>query len=226
MRWPARERSVARVNLHEPTVSQPLDERDLVDALRRGDERVFAALVDRNSAAMLRVARQYVSTRAAAEEVVRETWLGVLRGLEGFEGSSTLRMWTFRILMNTARARRELERGAVTVPPLAPESGPSVEPARFLPPDDPDWPEHWATAPPSLGGSPGGEAETVVEAAIAALPELEGLVVTLRDVEGWGADEVCALLGLSDGSQRRLLHRGRSRVRAALEAHVEASVAA
>jgi RNA polymerase sigma-70 factor (ECF subfamily) len=225
--------SVIRVSVQEPTVvhaGSRSEESALLDALRRGDETAFVELVDRHSAAMLRIARQYVSTPAAAEAVVQETWLGVLRRLDGFEGSSSLRTWIFRILMNAARARGEHERRSIGVSIHEIESGPSVDSSRFLPPDDPDWPGHWASLPCSFTDSPertirAHDLEGVVEPAIAALPELQRVVVTLRDVEGWAADDVCDLLGLSDGSQRLLLHRGRARVRAALESYVEADAA-
>jgi RNA polymerase sigma-70 factor (ECF subfamily) len=203
------------------------DDVRMVAALRTGDEAAFARLVDRYHSSLLRVARLYVAD-SAAEDVVQETWLGVLRGLDRFEGRAALKTWLFRILVNRARTRAVRE--ARTVPfsrlvELATETVESaVNPARFLPVDDPCWPGHWLL-PPSAEDLPeqrllAGELHERVRAAVSALPPAQREVVTLRDIEGWTADEVCRLLGLSDANQRVLLHRGRSRVRAALETYL------
>jgi RNA polymerase sigma-70 factor (ECF subfamily) len=215
----------------EMTIDQAADlgKRPLVEALRAGDERVFAELVARYSPAMLQLARMYVPSHALAEEVVQEAWLGVLRGLESFEGRSTLKTWIFRILTNCAKTRGERERRSVPFSALAgadPDSAPSVDPNRFLPADDPEYPRHWASVPRSFDELPeqallGSEARALIEDTIAPLPDGQRAVITLRDLQGWGSDEVCELLAISEGNQRVLLHRARSRVRAALETYVE-----
>jgi RNA polymerase sigma-70 factor (ECF subfamily) len=216
------------MTLYQPATA-PSGDAELLAALRRGDENVFADLVERHSAAMLRIARQYVPSSAIAEEVVQETWLGVLRGLDRFEDSTSLKAWIFRILATTARTRGGRERRSVPYSTLASAPGASVDSSRFLPADDPEWPGHWAAPPPSLGSFAEAlldpELAAVLESSIADLPELERLVVTLRDAEGWSAEDVCELLGLSEGHQRVLLHRGRSRVRSALESYAEAAAA-
>jgi RNA polymerase sigma-70 factor (ECF subfamily) len=200
-----------------PTV----DERELLAALREGDERAFAALVDRNGAAMLRVARLYVRDRGVAEEVVQEAWLGVLKGIERFEGRSSLRTWLLRIVANVARTRGVRE--ARTMPFSALEGGPSVPAERFRGPED-RWAGHWAT-PPVQWGRPehellSAETRALVRAAIDALPDNQRRVISLRDVEGWSADEVCNVLGLSETNQRVLLHRARTNVQAALDEYL------
>jgi RNA polymerase sigma-70 factor (ECF subfamily) len=215
------------MTMHQPA-TVPSGDAELLAALRRGDERVFAGLVERYSAPMLRIARQYVPSPAIADEVVQETWLGALRGLDRFEGGPSLKAWIFRILVTTARTRGGRERRSVPFSTLASAPGASVNPSRFLPADDPEWPGHWAAPPPSLGSVADAidpELAAVLESSIADLPELQRLVVTLRDAEGWSAQDVCELLGLSEGHQRVLLHRGRSRVRAALESSAEAAAA-
>jgi RNA polymerase sigma-70 factor (ECF subfamily) len=200
-----------------PTV----DERELLAALRESDERVFAAFVDRHGAAMLRVARLYVRDRSAAEEVVQEAWLGVLRGIERFEGRSSLRTWLLRIVANIARTRGVRE--ARSMPFSALEEGPSVSADRFHGPGD-RWAGHWAT-PPGDWGRPeqellSAETRARVRAAIDELPDAQRRVISLRDVEGWSADEVCNVLGLSETNQRVLLHRARTKVRAALDGYL------
>jgi RNA polymerase sigma-70 factor (ECF subfamily) len=208
-------------------VNDPAAEASLVHALRAGDERAFAELIDRLGPALLRVARFYVRDRAVAEEVVQETWLSVLEGIERFEGRSSLKTWVFRILANRAKTRAGRE--ARTVPMSAlegaePEDGPSVEPERFRGPDD-RWAGHWASPPASWSALPENRLvskETIdcIRSLIAALPPAQREVIALRDVEGWPSDEVCALLGLSEVNQRVLLHRARSKVRAGLERYL------
>ena len=204
-------------------VSAEVDERALVAALRAGDEAAFAILVDRYSASMIRVAQGYVRTRAVAEEVVQEAWLGVLKGLDRFEGRAALKTWIFRILVNTARTRGEREARTVPFSSLAPdaEEGPSVDPDRFRDPSD-RWGGHWAEPPERWETSPehallGAETRSVVDEVISALPAKQQQVITMRDIEGWNSDDVCNVLGLSETNQRVLLHRARSKVRAALE---------
>jgi RNA polymerase sigma-70 factor (ECF subfamily) len=203
------------------------DERELVERLRAGDEAAFAALVDAHSSALLRLARMYVRDRAVAEEVVQETWLSVVRGIDGFEGRSSLKTWIFRILANTARTRGQREARSIPFSAAANPSGdePSVEPDRFLPADH-RYGRHWA-----LGPTPwetpedsllAGETRSVITDAIAALPAAQREVITLRDVEGWPSEHVCEALGISEGNQRVLLHRARSKVRGAIEGYLGA----
>lgn len=200
-----------------------MNDTDLVEALRNRDEHAFRRLIDEESPALLRVAMGYVGSRATAEEVLQETWVGVLRGVDRFEGRSSLRTWIFRILTNTAKTRAARESRAIPFSSLgSPEDdGPVVDPDRFLPPDHATEPGHWAIAPRRWDtpeeGLLSGEVRKVILAAIEALPPSQRIVVTLRDVEGWPADEVCETLELSEGNQRVLLHRGRSKVRGELE---------
>jgi RNA polymerase sigma-70 factor, ECF subfamily len=204
-------------------VAAEMDERALLAALRAGDEAAFAALVDRYSASMIRVAQGYCRSRAVADEVVQEAWLGVLKGLDRFEGRATLKTWIFRILVNTAKTRGEREARTVPFSSLANdgEEGPSVDPERFRDLSD-RWAGHWAEPPERWETSPehallGVETRAVVDDVIKTLPAKQQQVVTLRDIEGWSSDEVCNVLGLSETNQRVLLHRARSKVRAALE---------
>lgn len=198
----------------------------LVRRLRARDEAAFADVVGRYHGALTRLALAFVPSRAVAEEVVQETWLGVICGIDRFEGRSSLRTWIFRILVNRARTRGVQESRSIpfsSVADAADGDEPSVDPDRFLGPDH-RWANHWAVPPRSWARAPeehllGEETMAVVEAAVAALPPAQREAITLRDIEGWDAAEVCSLLGVSDGNQRVLLHRARSRVRAALEAH-------
>jgi RNA polymerase sigma-70 factor (ECF subfamily) len=190
----------------------------LVAGLRAGDEQTFATLVDRYHASLVRVARAYVVTKEAAEDVAQETWLGVIRGIDRFEGRSSLKTWIFRIAINRAMTRGSREARSLPFSSLGPDE-PAVEPTRFL--DSGRWAGYWSD-PPKASERPEehvltGEARAVVEAAIAALPDQQRLVITLRDVQGFTAAEACDLLGVSDANQRVLLHRARSRVRAVLE---------
>jgi RNA polymerase sigma-70 factor, ECF subfamily len=196
----------------------------LVAALRGGDERAFAALVDRHTPALLRVAMAYVPSRAVAEEVVQETWIAVLRGIDGFEGRSSLKTWIFRILTNVAMRGGSRERRSVPFAALAAaeDTGePSVDPDRFLPADHELFPGHWALMPTRWPtpeeGLLSGEVRDVILAAIERLPKAQRTVIALRDIEGWSAEEVCVALEISAGNQRILLHRARTRVRAAIE---------
>ena len=195
-----------------------------IAALRGGDERAFAALVDLHTSALLRVAMAYVPSRAVAEEVVQETWIAVMRGIDGFEGRSSLKTWIFRILTNVAMRGGSRERRSVPFAALAAaeDTGePSVDPDRFLPPGHELFPGHWAIMPTRWPtpeeGLLAGETRTVIAEAIEALPKAQRTVLALRDVEGWSSEEVCAALEITAGNQRILLHRARTRVRAAIE---------
>lgn len=199
-----------------------LDETRLVEALRERDEHVFEQLTRDYNAALLRVAQIYVTNRAVAEEVVQETWLGVLNGIDRFEARSSLKTWTFRILTNIAKTRaqregRTLPFSALERPGTVPE--PAVGPERFLPPDHERWPGHWSARPEPWPEDRllAAEARGVVKEAIEALPPAQRAVISLRDVEGWTSDETCTALGLTETNQRVLLHRARSKVRQALE---------
>lgn len=210
--------------------ASPAADQELIAALRRGDEAAFARLVTNYHPPLLRLARSFVRDRAVAEEVVQETWLGVLRGLERFEGRSSLKTWIYRILINTAKKRAVREARSVPFSSLAsPDDtdGGSVDADRFIPQGN-LWAGHWAAPPASWGSAPeerllATEARERIEAAIAALPDAQRHVMTLRDVDGWSSEEVCDLLELSEGNQRVLLHRARTKVRQALEEYFDES---
>ncbi len=201
------------------------DDDELVRALRAGDEAVFMDLVRSWHPSMLRVALMYVPSRAVAEEVVQEAWLGVLTGIDRFEQRSSLKTWVYRILTNRAKTRGERERRTIPFSALvtaeAERDDPAVDPSRFQGPNDAH-PGGWASPPEAWPQERLLAAETrgVIDTAINALPEAQRLVISLRDVQGFGADEVAELLDISDVNQRVLLHRARSKVRAALEAHL------
>jgi RNA polymerase sigma-70 factor (ECF subfamily) len=198
-------------------------EAQLVAALRAGDESAFRSLIEMYHAMLVRVARMYVSTQAVAEDVAAETWLAVLEGIDRFEGRSSLKTWIFRILTNRAKTKGIREGRSLPFSALEPDE-PAVGPERFRTGDD-RWPGHWA-APPS--GFPeerllAGETRDVIERTIAALPPTQRAVISLRDIEGWSAEEVCNALTLTETNQRVLLHRARSAVRAALDEYLEES---
>ena len=212
-------------NREHPHGNEPAgreDETALLAALRAGDESAFARLVDRHHASLVRVARQYVPTQEIAEDVAQEAWLGLLRGLDTFEGRSSLRTYLFRIVMNLARTRGAREARSAPFSSLVrdDEDGPAVDPERFVQAPSPGA-GHWASPIRPWSGSAeqlalSHEAVEKVYEAIAELPEMQRRVVTLRDVEGFGSDEVCDLLELSEGNQRVLLHRARTKLRDAL----------
>ena len=198
----------------------------LIAALRDGDERAMAGLVKRHSSAMVRVAMAYVPSRAAAEEVVQETWIAVMRGIDRFEGRASLKTWIFRILANVAmragaRERRSMPFSSLAETEIRPEA--SVDPDRFLPADHALFPGHWAIMPKRwptpVEGLLAGETREVIAKAITELPVAQRTVISLRDVEGWSSEEVAEALEISAGNQRILLHRARSRVRNAIEAY-------
>jgi RNA polymerase sigma-70 factor (ECF subfamily) len=202
------------------------EDATLVARLRDGEERAFEEAVAGLYPAMLAVARGYVRTRSVAEEVVQEAWIGVLKGLERFEGRSTLRSWVLRIVANIARDRAVREARSQPFSSLGPEGEEqAVEPERFYRPDEPypggcrSFPTDWRTLPESQLLAR--ETLDLVTRAIDDLPDAQRTVITLRDVRGWDADEVCEALGISEVNQRVLLHRARMRVRARLERHLD-----
>jgi RNA polymerase sigma-70 factor, ECF subfamily len=209
------------------------DDAALVAALRAGDQAAFRRIVDEWSPALLRVALMHVPSRAVAEEVLQDTWLGVLQGLDRFEGRSSLKTWVFQILLNTARTRGQRERRTLPFSALRrrAEEGrdePSVDPDRFQGRRDEN-PGAWAS-PPAEWLEPEKALETAevrmkMLEAIKALPPRQRDVLTLRDIQGWDAEETCNALGLTESNQRVLLHRARSKVRQALEDQLQAGVA-
>jgi len=205
------------------------DEQILV-ALKRGDESAFCQLVERHQSLMLRVARRYVRSAAVAEDVVQETWLGVLSGLDRFEGRASLKTWIFRILTNRAITRAEREGRVLPFSSVTgDDADPAVDPDRFRPEGD-QWPGGWKSFPASWDGLPeerllARETLALVGAAIASLPERQHVVILMRDIEGWSAGEVCEALAISEANQRVLLHRARSKVRRSLEAYFEPGLA-
>ena len=197
------------------------DDGAVVAALRAGDEAAFARLVDRHTPSMLRVARGYVRNHELAEDVVQETWIALLKGIDKFEGRSSLRTWLFTVLINIAKTRgiRERKDGDR----LKAFVGDTVDPARFRPAGD-EWPGHWkqnevpAPFPETPEGSLlGNELTAVALRGLDGLPERQRVVVTMRDMLGLDSDEVCKLLDISVANQRVLLHRGRAAVRQVLE---------
>ncbi len=212
----------------QETYAPPPGQAELVAALQRGDERAFAALVDEYGAAMLRVAQMYVSSRAVAEEVVQEAWLGVISGIGRFEGRSSLKTWIFRILTNRAKTRGEREGRSLPFSSLVDGSADGDESAvdadRFQ--GGGRYDGQWTSAPSRWSELPenrlvGKETIGVAQAAIDALPESQRAVITMRDVEGWSSEDVRNVLGLSETNQRVLLHRARAKVRRALEPYLE-----
>ena len=204
----------------------PGDDLALVARLRAGDESAFMTLVERLQPSMLRVARMYVSTAAVAEEVVQETWLGVLRGLDRFQGRSSLRTWIFRILTNIAKTRGQREGRSLPFASLAGDDldAPAVDPDRF---DTPETSSRgaWSTLPDDWTGIPedrllGRETLAVIGRAIEGLPPMQAEVIRLRDALGWTSEEVRNALDLTETNQRVLLHRARAKVRSALEAYL------
>src|SRR6266704_1175132 len=201
----------------------------LVEALRSGNESAFVSLIDMYHSSMLRLVMVFVPSQAVAEEVVQETWMGVLHGLDRFEGRSSLKTWIFRILTNRAKTRAQREGRSVPFSSLPEFTGelhePAIEPERFQGPDQ-RWPGHWVSFPRSWDEIPeerilSQETLARIQEAIDDLPPGQRKVITFRDIEGWSSDETCSLLGVSEANQRVLLHRARSRVRRALENYLE-----
>lgn len=208
-----------------PLSGASTDDARLIVELRRGDEVAFVSLVTQYHTAMVRVAMLSVHNRAVAEEIVQETWLGVLQGLDRFEARSSLKTWIFRILLNRARTRLQRERRSVPFSSLVNDAhDPIVDPECFLPADHPFAAGHWSSPPRYWGATPEsdflrGETQAHIQNVIATLPPGQQAVITLRDIEGWTASEVGSILEISEVNQRVLLHRARSRVRQALEGY-------
>jgi RNA polymerase sigma-70 factor (ECF subfamily) len=209
-------------------------ERDLLARLRAGDEAAFLALVDQYGSAMQRIARAYVRDDAAAEDVVQEAWLGVLRGMARFEGRSSLRGWIFTIVVNRAKTRGVRDARSIPFSALAADEAaredPSVAADRFAGPDA-EWPRHWITEPAAWGDRPEERLATRemrerIDAAIDGLPPAQRTVILLRDVAGHASADVCNALELSETNVRVLLHRARAKIRRALTPYLSGEVTA
>jgi RNA polymerase sigma-70 factor, ECF subfamily len=204
------------------TVVASIDDLYLVEQLRSGNEASFVSLIDRYASTMLRLAMVYVKARAIAEEVVQETWMAVLEGLNRFEGRSSLKTWLFRILTNCAITRAQREGRSIPFSSLEDiDTDHAVDPDQFLPADH-RWSGHWVSFPSNWQEMPeerllSQETRAQLEKAINALPSSQREIIILRDIEGWTSVETCGLLGISEVNQRVLLHRARSKVRAVLE---------
>jgi RNA polymerase sigma-70 factor (ECF subfamily) len=199
----------------------------LLERLRRGDEDAFRALVEEHGPFLMRLVMMHVPSRAIAEEVVQDTWLAALNGLDRFEGRSMLRTWLASIALNKARTRGTREGRILPFALLRRRyeegGGPALDPDRFQGKrgERPGW---WAS-PPVAWEDPqsrleANETRDVLLRAIRDLPPRQREVITLRDISGWDAEEVRNALDLSETNQRVLLHRARSKVRAALEEHL------
>jgi RNA polymerase sigma-70 factor (ECF subfamily) len=201
------------------------DDAVLVKALAARDQDAFAYLLDRYHPALVRLAEQYVPNRAVAEEVVQETWLAVIEGIDRFEQRSSVKTWLFRILINVARTRGVSERRSIPFATTAIiDDEPAVDPRRFrrlARSGRGQW-----KRPPHPWGNPeqrAVDAETLetIRGAVDRLPPDQREVMTMRDLLGWTASEVCEALEITDANQRVLLHRARSKVRSALERHYD-----
>lgn len=206
----------------------PQQDLDLLQALRRGDESAFGQLIERYQNSMMRIARLYISDSVVAEEVVQETWLGVLQGLAGFEGRSSLKTWIFRILVNQAKTRAVRERRSLPFSAfreVEEDDEPAVDPDRFRPAGS-EYAGGWKSFPADWTAIPeerllAAETIAVVRNAIRAMAPGQREVITLRDIEGWTSEEVCNVLQIGETNQRVLLHRARSKVRQALERYFD-----
>jgi RNA polymerase sigma-70 factor (ECF subfamily) len=203
---------------------------ELVERLRAGDDVAFMMLVEQHQASMLRIARMFVSSHAVAEEVVQEAWLGIVKGLDRFEGRSSLKTWMYRILVNIAKTRGQREGRSVPFSSLAGDDAaePAVAAEWFQGPEGGS-PGGWSSIPDDWGALPearllASETLRVIEEAIAALPPMQAEVIRLRDVLGWSSEEVRNALDLSETNQRVLLHRARARVRSALQTYLEGTL--
>jgi RNA polymerase sigma-70 factor (ECF subfamily) len=215
-------RSVTRTGGDAGSHVAGLDDSELVRRVRAGDRSAFAGLVRRHGGSLLRFARLFVRESSAAEEVVQDTWMAVLEGLDAFEGRASFKTWLYRILANRARTRAVREGRSVPFSALTEAEGeePAVDPERFAPGGHwRDPPVGWTDETPERLAL---EAETrqVMEAAVQALPPAQRAVLVLRDEDGLETEEICNLLDLTVTNQRVLLHRARTRVRRALEEHM------
>lgn len=184
---------------------------ELLQRLLAGEEQAFAALVDQFHTRLIRFAVSFVGDWSAAEDVVQETWVAVLRGVERFEGRSSLQTWLFGICANRARTAFNRRERTVSMD----TDGATVDSSRFD--RSGSWvmpPEPWAEVDARLDAA---ALLPLVRAAIDDLPDAQRQVVTLRDIEGLTSKDVCQVLSISEVNQRVLLHRGRARVRRALE---------
>jgi RNA polymerase sigma-70 factor (ECF subfamily) len=203
------------------------EELRLVEALRRGEESAFATLVDRYGASMLRASFLYAESREVAEEIVQDTWLHVLRGLRGYQGRSSLRTWIFAILGNCARKRAKREGRLIPFTALERDgAGPAVGPEHFFGTQHPRWPRCWSTLVDGWAAVPeerllSAEVRKLVRSALGRLAPGQRTVMTLRDVEGWTAEEVCDFLRITPANQRVLLHRARAKVREAIQDYLD-----
>jgi len=201
------------------------EDAQLIEGLRAGDEAAFAALLQKYGAGMLRVAQMFAPSRAVAEEVVQEAWVGVLKGIDRFEGRSSLKTWLFRIVANIAKTRGVREARSVPFSALADDQDDAaVAQERFLG-DGERFPGHWAVPPSSWAGVPearllSAETMDVIRRELGRLPPTQRAVLELRDIEGLSAEEVCNALDLTETNGRVLLHRARAKVRAALEEYM------
>jgi RNA polymerase sigma-70 factor (ECF subfamily) len=209
----------------EPRPARIDDDSRVIDALMVGDEATFRSLVEYYQPRLVRLAQIYVHDRTLAEDVTQEAWLGMLTGLNRFAGHSSLKTWLFGILINCARASRRRESHTIPFSMFDdPEVDvpPSVAPERFHPAGH-RWQGHWATPPEEWPEEHLMKVETrrQVEQAVLRLPPNQRVVVTLRDLDGWTATEVCDVLGLTAVNQRVLLHRARTRLRQEIDAYIE-----
>jgi RNA polymerase sigma-70 factor (ECF subfamily) len=192
------------------------DDAQILLRLRAGDEDAFRDLVRTLHRALQKVAQAFVASPEAAEEVVQDTWVAVVSQIDRFEERSSLRTWIGSILVNLAKTRGVRDKRTMPFSSLSSEEADPIEPERFgargfwsLPP------KRWDDAPEALVLRK--EAREAIEKELAGLPATQRTVVVLRDLEGWSSEEVCNVLGVSETNQRVLLHRGRQRLRAALE---------
>jgi RNA polymerase sigma-70 factor (ECF subfamily) len=217
--------TATRVKLTDFVASD--DDPHLIELLRNGNEAAFVALIDRYSDTMVRLAMFYVAAWQVAEEVVQETWMSVFEHLGHFEGRSSLKTWMFRILINCAKTWAQREGRSL---PFSSRSGmgtdhaePAIEPDHLLPADH-HWAGHWVSVKREEMPEERllwQETRMCLERAIEALPPKQRQIIILRDIEGWTSNEICSTLGISEGNQRVLLHRARSKVRSTLERYFQ-----
>ena len=209
-----------------PKTAVDRDEPSLVAALRNREEAALIEVVRRYHRLMLQLALAHVEDRHTAEDVVQETWVAVIKGIDSFEGRSSLRTWMFRILTYQAAGRRKRDGREIPFSALASADAaaaePSVDPGQFLPRDHPETPFGWVSDPTEWPEEAllASETRALIHQAIEALPATQRLVITLRDLYGWPPQEICEALDISDGNQRVLLHRARSSVREVLDRYL------